>query len=135
MQQSFSLLATCYFVSSTSLETPSLSPNTSSGAATCQINQGQLESSTKSLHSSSSGRTHQVLSKSSRENGGSPDRILRLEVFDTADGGWSGETGLAIWGRSGDTEGVEVTFFYWSLKLQSLLFFLFLHFHMRSDQI
>lgn len=140
LQQSFSLLATCkskcqqqknhtnrsgYFVSSTSLETLSLSPNTSSGTATCQINQGQLESSTKPLRSSSSGRTHQALSKSSRGNGGSPDRILRLEVFDTADGGWSGETGLAIWGRSGDTEGVAVTPFYWSLKLQSLRFFFF----------
>jgi hypothetical protein len=150
LQQSFSLLVTCkstslqrnhtnkagYFVSSTFSETLSLSPNTSSGAATCQINQGQLEFSTKSLRSSSSGRTHQALSKSSRGNGGFPDRMLRLEVFDTADGGWSGETGLAIWGRSGDTEGVAVTLFDWSLKLQSLLFFsLLLHFHIRSDQI
>lgn len=149
LQQSFSLLATCksmslqqkehsdksdYFVSSMSLATHSLSPNTSSGAATCRINQGQVESSTKSLRFSSSGRTHQALSKSSRGNGGFPVRTLRLEVFDAADGGWSGETGLAIWGRSGDTEGVAVTRFDWSLKFQ-LLLFLLLHFHMRSDQI
>jgi hypothetical protein len=149
LQQSSSLLATCkspslqqnhhsneagYFVSSMSLATLSLSPNTSSGVATCQTNQDQVDFSTKSLRFSSSGRTHQALSKSSQGNGGVPDRILRLEVFDTADGGWSGETGLAIWDRPGDTEGVAVTQFDWSLKLQLLLFFFFL-FHMRSDQI